>query len=270
MNHATEELLVLYHYGDAGAGESGALEQHLHDCETCRARLEELRHALDAVSVLEVPERGEGYGAEVWARLQPRLARPEPRRWWSFSLHSLVFAGGLAALVLAAFVAGRYWPGQPQVPPGGQVATATPGATAARPAAADNASAERVRERVLYLAVGDHLERSHVALVELMNAGGGAQPVDISSEQERARDLVGENRLYRQTALAAGENGVAAVLDDLERVLMEIANSPSQVSLQELQRVRERIDAQGIIFKVQVLGDTVRRQELPRAARVVG
>jgi hypothetical protein len=256
---------VLYHYGDADAGESGALEQHLHDCETCRARLEELRRALDAVSVLAVPERGEGYGAEVWARLQPALAATKPRRWWSFSFPSLVFAGGVAALLVAAFVAGQYWPRQQPAAPGGQASAAGPVS-----AAPDAASAERVRERVLYLAVGDHLERSQVALVELMNAGGGAQPVDISSERERARDLVSENRLYRQTAADAGDAGVAAVLDELERVLMEIANSPSELTLQDLQRVRERIESQGIIFKVRVLGNTVRQRERPKADRVIG
>jgi len=264
VNHATEELLVLYHYGDADAGESGALEQHLHDCENCRARLEELRRALDAVTVLEVPERGEGYGAEVWARLQPALAGSKPRRWWSLSVPSLAFAGGVAALLVAAFVAGQYWPRQQPTAPGEQVAAAP------APAAPGMTSVEQVRERVLYLAVGDHLERSQLALVELMNAGGGAQPVDISSERERARDLVSENRLYRQTAADAGDAGVAAVLDELERVLLEIANSPSELTLQDLQRVHERIDSQGIIFKVRVLGDTVRQREVPRTDRVSG
>jgi len=263
VNHATEELLVLHHYGDADAGESGALEQHLHDCESCRARFKELRRALDAVSALEVPERGEGYGAEVWARLQPALSGPKPRRWWSFSVPSLAFAGGLAVLLVTAFVAGQYWPRQQPPVPAGQQATAVP-------AAPDTAATERVRERVLYLAVGDHLERSNVALVELMNAGGGAQPVDISSERERARDLVSENRLYRQTAADAGEAGVAAVLDELERVLMEIANSPSQLTVQDLQRVHDHIESQGIIFKVRVLGDTVRQREVPRTDRVIG
>jgi hypothetical protein len=94
--------------------------------------------------------------------------------------------------------------------------------------------------------------------------------VDISSERERARDLVSENRLYRQTAADAGDAGVAAVLDELERVLMEIANSPSELTLQDLQRVRERIESQGIIFKVRVLGNTVRQRERPKADRVIG
>ena len=38
-----------------------------------------------------------------------------------------------------------------------------------------------------------------------------------------------ESRLYRQAAVRAGEPGVASVLDELERVLIEVANSPPPV-----------------------------------------
>jgi hypothetical protein len=99
-----------------------------------------------------------------------------------------------------------------------------------------------------------------MALVELVNAGNSAV-VDISSERARARDLVTENRLYRQTAEETGDAGVAGVLDDLERVLVEIANGPSELTRADFDRVRERIESQGIIFKVRVLGERVRERE---------
>ena len=276
MNHATEELLVLYHYGDADASESAAIEEHLHACAPCRARLQALEQALDAVSTLEVPERGDGYGAEVWARLQPALPGAAPGRWWRFSFPSLAFAGSLAVLLIAAFVAGQYWPRESGLGSGdiaglgsGDISGGSRGnvsrpqsASAEGTATPEAARVERIRDRVLFLAVGDHLERSHVALVEVMNTSDGQ--VDISSEQERARSLIAENRLYRETAADAGEVGVAAVLDELERVLVEIANSPSRLGPQDLERVRARIEEQGLIFKVRVLGDSVRRRELPR------
>ena len=122
-----------------------------------------------------------------------------------------------------------------------------------------------MRERILLVAVGDHLDRSQLALVEFVNNPGGSS-MDISSEQARARDLVTENRLYRQTALTTGEPGVASVLDDLERVLMEIANSPSPMTSAEFNRVRKRIEQQGIIFKVRVFGERVREREIRSAA----
>jgi hypothetical protein len=134
-------------------------------------------------------------------------------------------------------------------------------ATAAQTAAADR---EVVRERILLVAVGDHLERSQVALIELVNTPSGTT-VDISGEQQRARDLVAENRLYRQTALTTGDPAVASVLDELERVLMEIANSPSTMTAAEFSKVRSRIEQQGIIFKVNVFGQRVRERETSSA-----
>jgi len=136
-----------------------------------------------------------------------------------------------------------------------------PTAAQASPASA----APLVRREILLVAVGDHLERSQITLAELVNTSNGPR-VDISMEQERARDLVLENRLYRQTAVETGDAPVAAVLDDLERVLVEVANSPADLSKAEFERVRQRIEAQGIIFKVRVLGERVRDRELRSAA----
>jgi hypothetical protein len=110
------------------------------------------------------------------------------------------------------------------------------------------------------VAVGDHLDRSQMVLVELVNADGKG-PVNISAEQRTARDLVGANRLYRETAARAGEVGVASVLDDLERVLIEIANSPSQLSSAQFEEIRHRIEARGILFKVRVIDSQVRERE---------
>jgi len=54
--------------------------------------------------------------------------------------------------------------------------------------------------------------------------------VNIATEQRRAEDLLQENRLYRQTALQEGDTGLASVLDELERVLLDVAHSPEQVT----------------------------------------
>jgi hypothetical protein len=118
----------------------------------------------------------------------------------------------------------------------------------------------QARERILLVAVGEHLERSQMVLIELQNAGGNG-PVDISSERQWAHELVPANRLYRQAAARAGEAGVASVLEDLERVLLEIATSPDQLENTGLEELRQRIEAQGILFKVRVIGSQMRERE---------
>ncbi len=37
------------------------------------------------------------------------------------------------------------------------------------------------------------------------------------------------NRLYRQTAASSGDDRVVSLLDDLERVLLEVAHSPEEL-----------------------------------------
>jgi hypothetical protein len=106
-----------------------------------------------------------------------------------------------------------------------------------------------------------------MVLVELANANPKVS-LDISSEQERAADLVSESRLYRQTADHTGNRAVASVLDDLDRVLVEISHAPSRISPEELEKLRQRLEAEGILFKIRVLGSNVRNQEEPAASTV--
>lgn len=261
MPHATEEQLVHYRYGDVDETERRTIDEHLRACASCRDSLGVLEGVLAAVDAAPAPERGADYAQDVWQRLAPRLAvKPEASRvsGWSaifrpaewLRVRPWAVAGAMAALVVAAFLLGRFWP-RPATPSVAQSSQPAPAA---------------VRDRVLLVAVGDHLERSQMVLVELENARGTG-PIDISAERDRAEDLVAANRLYRQTAARAGEAGVANVLDELERVLVEIAHSPSEVSQAQLEELRHRIEAQGILFKVRVIDSQVKQRERTSAEK---
>ncbi|MCL4523508.1 MAG: hypothetical protein M1453_14985 [Acidobacteria bacterium] len=249
MNHLNEEQLILYHYGEEAyreAAERRAASEHLAACDNCRASYAALQRVLAAVDAAPVPERAEEYGSEVWARLRPRLegapGKESLRGWnWWLAPQRWALAGAMAVLLIVAFFVGRVTREEP------------PTSAAISPQA---------RERILMVAVGEHLERSQMVLVELSNAPSNGK-VDISSEQHMASELVGENRLYRQTAMNAGEAGVASVLDELERVLVEVANSPSEVSSKQMESLRKRIESQGILFKVRVIGSEVRERAKP-------
>jgi len=252
MNHLNEEQLVLYHYGEA-QDDTGAAD-HLEVCESCRANYQALRRVLAAVDALPVPERNEGYGAEVWRQLRLKLpdrTGGDARRWSDylhvFRLPRLALAGGLALLLVGTFFAGRFW------------SKPAPHAT---PSIAESSQAlsPQARERVLLREIGDHLERSQLALIELINTrtNGG---MDISAEQILARELASMNRLFRRTATDAGEPGMAGVLEELELVLVEVANGPAKLSADEFAALRQRIGADGLLFKVKVVTAQVRAKE---------
>jgi hypothetical protein len=254
MNHLTEEQLIMHYYGeeaDAAAGTDAlANEHHLESCGECRALYGSLVRLLNVVDSLPVPERGEDYGAQVWSRIESRL--PARRRWFSFAnpgFRWAMTAGALAGLMLAAFFAGRFYP-------------AFQGRRN-EPITAKN-DAQGGPEGVLLVAVGDYLERSQMVLVELANASSHG-PLDISSEKERAGGLVAETRLYRQTAAHTGDANINNVLEDLERVLVDITHEPSKISPQGLENLRQRLESAGILFKIRVLGSNVRNQDVPAA-----
>jgi hypothetical protein len=233
MSHPSDDELVLLHYGEPAAAEAAA---HVRDCAECAARLLALGETLSAVLPPEVPARDEGYAARVWERLEPRLDAParvlRPRAW----ARRTAGLSALAAALLVAFWLGRQTSPRPQ------------------------AIAAEARERILLVAVGEHLERSQMVLVELTHAEG-QEKVDVSAERAWADELVSANRVYRQTATRAGETALARVLEELERVLVEVAAGPDQLSSSDLAELRRRIESRGILLKVRVIGSQVRERE---------
>jgi hypothetical protein len=252
MKHATEEELIAYWEGHGKGRE--AMAAHLKECAECRTELAKLEEVFAALDAMPVPDPGEDYGARVWRQIAPRL--PERRaRWWEglFAPRRLAVAGAMAALVIAAFFAGKL--SGPDKTGGGKGPVV------------EAASAEKVRERVLVVAVGEHLGKSEMVLVELSNAeppAKGQKLINISAEQKRAENLVEENRLYRQTAVDSGDNAMAATLDELERVLMDVANSPAEVTPAQFESIQKRIAQQGILLKVRVVRQELRTAETGR------
>jgi hypothetical protein len=258
MNHPNEEDLIAYHGGDPAKRE--VIASHVADCLECRAELTRINAVLAALSSLPVPDPGADYGARVWQKIAPRLPERPPRRWWQLASSSDLAAGwrawleprrvmawaAVATIAIAAFIGGRY---------------SKPTVTSNETVTAD---ASKIRERVLVMAVGEHLGRSEMMLIELGNAepeNSKQKEVNISTERRRAEDLVQENRLYRQTALEQGDTALAGVLDELERVLLDVAHSPGEVTPAQLDEMQQRIAARGILFKVRVVGKELQQRE---------
>jgi hypothetical protein len=243
--HLNDDDLVLHYYGEMPAAEDARAAAHLASCADCQQHYTTLQRVMAFVDSAPAVEAAPGFEAVAWARLEPALAASRRGGWISwlvFSPARLAFAAGVVLLIGAAFMAGRM--------------TQTRGTSGAA-----TQTAQQVRERILLVDLGDHLDRSQMVLVELVSAGGRTGDVDISTEQARAEQLVGVNRLYRQTALSTGDANMASVLDDLERVLVDVAASPAKVSQEDLDSVRRRIDSKELLFKVRVVSSQVRERQ---------
>jgi hypothetical protein len=240
--HVNDDDLVLHYYGELPAPEESRAESHLAACAACQANYTKLQRVMAFVDSAPAIEPGPGFERIVWARLEPALHQPRSGWFaWFVSPARLAFTAGIVMLIGAAFMAGR------------MTHTVAPVNTAQ--------SAEKVRERILLVDLGDHLDRSQMVLVELVSADDTQGNVDISMEQSRAEQLVKANRLYRQTALSTGDVAMASILDELERVLVDVAASPSTVSQEDLDLVRRRIESKELLFKVRVVSSQVRERQ---------
>ena len=247
--HLTDDDLVLHYYGEMTDAAEARACAHLDQCVECRENLQRLQRVTAALDSVPVPEPDAFFEQRTWARLEPSMTGPPRVRAWALPWRAVAWGAAAALVVIAAFVAGQFT-SQPAAP----IQT--------------TATADPVGDRVLLVDLSDHLDRTETALVEFVSGTDGR---DIAAGRARVEDLVAANRLYRRTAVISGDQAVADVLDELERVLIEIAGAAPEASTDDLDIMRRRIDTRGLLFKVRVMREqlqerakqpmNVRRQE---------
>jgi hypothetical protein len=256
--HISDEDLLLDYYGEATPEQRAEMRAHVETCAECQALDRELRAVLALVDSEPLPDAPPGFEREMWARLEPlvREVRLPPARSfggpskadtaWSFEFPRWALAASVAVLAVGSFALGRVW----------DTPTTSPGVS--------TANVHELSERMLRSEVEEHLERSQRVFVELVNADDSA-PVLLASDRERAADLVAAGRLYRRSAEEMGDADTRDLLEDVERVLVEIANGPEVESSNDLSEVRARITDQDLIFRLRVM--TAEMQARERRAR---
>jgi hypothetical protein len=219
MKHISEEDLILIHYGEAVAPE------HLQTCAECAGALDGLRRTLQLFDELPVPEPRVDLEGAVWAAIEPQV---KPRRFaWRWILAP---AFGLALALLVAFLT-------------------------VRPARQQTAFSEGARRRMLSISLADHLDRSQMLLTELENA----PEEEVEPLRLRAQDLLDEGRLMRQWIPVGEPGATVAVMDEVERVLVETANTGGRP--EEIRALREQIGEDSLVFKVKIVEANLRTGE---------
>jgi hypothetical protein len=224
----SDDEMILFFYGEHDEPEK--VERDLASDPELAQRYEQLRRELGALDTLGAPEPRAGIEGRMWARVSPSLARPSrrlalPTGWPGWA----ALAAGVSVIALLGFLSGRISRPEPD-----ELAVVE----------TFKALAPEARERVLQAALADHLDSSQRFLLEVEN---GAPNLD----QERlwAESLLSANRLYRRAAERAGQRRVAAVLEELEPLLAQLANSPDSFNLDD---ARRRIEHADLLFKVRI------------------
>jgi len=240
MKHLTEEELVEHAYGEGGSGAG----QHLDACASCAKGFDELESDLAEMDRMEPPLRDEAYGERVWRSIAGSLPAYEaPRRRWIGvgAMRSLGYAAACALLASAAFYAGRTWEHDRMHP------------------VAQNAP-QQPKQPIVVVVLGDHLDRSERLLVELKHVDASNSEM-VSPLRDEARSLLDANRICRSNAEKVGNPALEGALDRLDHLLTEIADHPGGLDAADIARLKNEMNADGLLFEVRVLRSRARDQK---------
>jgi hypothetical protein len=247
MKHFSQEELVEQYFNGVPGGLSRGARRHLEKCDECAMAYKKLASDLAAARHLNVPERDNDYGEEMWRRVAPLL--PE-RPWLGVRAprvglwRGLSYAGGLAVLIMGAFYLGRMWEHRQQ-----------PHMMAAKTPAPAHL-------HVVVVVLGDYLDQSERLLVELKHADG--ENPQLAPLSEEARNLLTANRRFREDADKSGDHELIEALDRLDQLLNQLANEPRGLNADAIARLRQEMNTDGLLFEVRVL-----RSKNPHRKRAV-
>jgi hypothetical protein len=244
--------LELYFYDELSTQMRQELGQHLAGCADCRVALEELhaiRRALASRPDVSAPASGDW--SNFMSRLDAVVARERSASPQVVSLLSrprrrfaeyMAVAALLALVTFSVAVAFR--------------ARHAPGASAA-PRSAQRVLPATTNNNAAFAAMTEeHFERSKLVVLGLAAKDPSREtPADWAYERELATSLLGDTRLYRLAAEDRGLDAVAAVMRDLELVLLQasLTDGTDPSALPQLQRLIRRRD---LIEKMDVVSTT--------------
>ncbi len=97
-----------------------------------------------------------------------------------------------------------------------------------------------------------HFERAQMLLRSFRNSRPTEQTnYNLSYEKNRSRHLLYENILLRREAEARGDWSMEEVLNNLEPLLLDIANLPETATTDDVNPIKERMQKQEIVAKLQ-------------------
>jgi hypothetical protein len=283
------DLLVESLYGELDEARARELDAHLAGCAACAALHEEMRSTVATMHERRRPDPGDEYFDEFYARLEDRMAREgsvvDGARVAARRRSNVSWGYRVAAAV--AVLAVGVWLGRSSMTPGDEKAginvaqNTAADTTTGTPVPADSLPRENLRgtepdpidgasprrsdpapkgggSAVLVSAderAREYIERSQVLLLALVNAIPDTNRTDVSyfqSQRARAGVLVREASTLRDDLPGGDNRRLRELVTDLQMILREIANLESQNDLDAVEIIRNRVDREGVLLKIDV------------------
>lgn len=103
-----------------------------------------------------------------------------------------------------------------------------------------------------------HFERAQNLLRSVRNANLDDDPsVELVYDKDNARKLLVPNRMFRQFAEANGDQQISEVLDNLENLLVDVANLSEHPAAEEVRNLQERIRRTEMVATLSLIGNSM-------------
>ena len=270
---AAQRALPPRYYGALSAGEEATLARHLSSCAGCAKEWEALRRMLDAAGPANVFPRESEVDWEVFARAVVARARAAASREAitpgavvgrrRFLPNPNAAAGLWAGLAAAALVIATLWTLSPTLRrrDGGDGSPRPPERLTAESA---RASAREIEDRLARRSAARYLSDSRALLMSLVQAparcrkpGGG---LDMSLEAERSRQLLRRKNLYEGDLGSLRDQRLAALLRQLEPVLMQVASLQDCAPAGQIRELRDQIEQRQFLLHIDLVTRDLQRR----------
>jgi hypothetical protein len=249
-----EPLLAAKLFGDLDSGEQARLEEHLATCDSCREQLAAFQQVVSGIGRPTRPDMPQHFWDGYWHRLIERMDKesaPVHSFWekvreffstkWSWGWQ----VAAAASLLVLGMVIGQYLSMKDASV---EIVTTQPSPTIM--------TAHDANARTAQL-----LERSKILLIGIVNDDfDAARSSDLARQRKVSRSLLQETRALQADLSSSPDRRLQQLLQQLEPVLVQIANLEIEHDLSSVDLVRDGIDREGLLLKINI-------EELVRAAQ---
>ena len=251
MKHSeVQDLLYDVVQNELSEDQTKHIQQHLAGCTSCAEELNTLQQML-AMLPADLPDPADGRGKEFFdalaLRVEMEISRPQaprlnPVKEFIGKMQSFVtlrpayaygFGGALAVIVLALFFVIRQ-----------------PKEAIEHAENPDQRSEYELAHLENQQRMSNYLQKSKTLLVGIANMKQrGHGDADFTAERRLSRNLVHEARYLKSQPM---DERSARLLQDLQKILIELANLEETNDLPNVEMIRSGIDQENLLFKIRM------------------
>lgn len=247
------DLFEEYLFDELDDEETEAMGKHLKKCDTCRSLFEEEKSLRELTGKAVRPEPAPEFWDEYWMKLKDRMERediliremPESEEEKKHILQWMPrwVMQGAAALVLITV----------GVIIGKMMFSPSDGSRRDRMLTGISAGTPDNLELADYTL--DYIDQSRVMLLAVMNhdfRNEDPQALNLDYQQRKSRELVVRAGFIKKNLDESRQRRLYELIEDLELILMQIANLDADADETDIQLIQEGVDSRGILFKIRM------------------